>query len=497
MTAYAQLETRFKRVGILNETAGMLYWDMAAMMPEGGRGPRAEQLALMSVMAHETLSAAETGDLLAAAEAEGPSLSLWQGANLREMRRLYRHATALSGDLVEALSRARSTCEAAWREARPRSDFASVLPHLAHVLALVRESAAAKAESLGLSPYAALMDEYEPGGDPNLIDAIFADYAAFLPDFLGTVLERQKRQGPAPKLRGPFPIAQQKELGEKLMRAIGFDFAHGRLDVSAHPFCGGVPDDVRITTRYREDDFAPALMGIVHETGHALYERGLPAEWRLQPVGLARGMALHESQSLLIEMQAARSPAFLTFLSPLLIAAFPEDAAAFAPDRLRRLYHRVEPGFIRVDADEVTYPAHVILRYRLERALLSGDLAPADLPGAWNEGFAKLLGLAVLEDRLGCLQDIHWYEGAIGYFPCYSLGAMIAAQFFAAACKAVPEIPAAIARGDFAPLMAWLRREVHGHGSSLTSEEIVARATGATLDPAIFKRHLRARYLEN
>ncbi len=215
----------------------------------------------------------------------------------------------------------------------------------------------------------------------------------------------------------------------------------------------------------------------------------------MQPVGAARGMALHESQSLLVEMQAGRSPAFCAYLSPMLSETFPGNEAAFAPENLVRLYSRVEPGFIRVDADEVTYPAHVILRYRLEQALVAGSLQVADIPAAWNEGMKSLLGIAPPSDREGCLQDIHWFDGAIGYFPCYSLGAMTAAQLYAAACQADPGIPAAIARGDFKPLMAWLRPNVHERGSSMTTAEIVTAATGRPLDVGVFKAHLQRRYL--
>jgi carboxypeptidase Taq len=254
---------------------------------------------------------------------------------------------------------------------------------------------------------------------------------------------------------------------------------------------------VRITTRYTEDQLTSALMGIIHETGHAMYERGLPAKWRFQPVGQARGMALHESQSLLVEMQASRSQVFCEFLSPMLDAEFPGNMAAFDPKNLQRLYSRVRRGFIRVDADEVTYPAHVILRYRLEQALIAGDLQVADIPGAWNEGMKKLLGIVPPSDREGCLQDIHWYDGAVGYFPCYSLGAMIAAQLYDTACRADPGIPAGIARGDFVPLMAWLRPNVHERASSMTTAEIVTAATGRPLDVNVFKTHLKRRYLES
>ncbi len=490
---YQVLEQRFARMGALTEAAGMLHWDMAAVMPEGGHESRAEQLATLNVISHEMLTARETGDLLATAQDVG--LDDWQKANLREMKRLYTHATALTPDFVEASTKARAACEKTWREARPKGDFKLVLPKLQTVLDLARESAVAKGSKLGLSPYDALMDEFEPGARAAEITPIFDSYAAFLPEFLGRVLEHQKRRPAIIEPKGPFSIETQKKLGEKLMAVIGFDFSHGRLDTSLHPFCGGTPDDVRITTRYNEAQFADAMMGVVHETGHAMYERGLPAAWRRQPVGNARGMALHESQSLIIEMQAARSPAFCRFVSPLLNATYPGNEAAFTPENLARFYTRVEPSFIRVSADEVTYPAHVILRYRLEQALISGDLKLLDLPGAWNEGMKQLLGLTVTNDREGCLQDIHWFDGAFGYFPCYSLGAMIAAQFFAAATRATPSIPTAIESGDFSPLISWLRTHVHALGSSLTSPEIIKAATDRPLDAGIFRRHLEERYL--
>jgi carboxypeptidase Taq len=494
--AYGELEQRFRRLSAVRDAAGMLHWDLAAMMPEGGHGARAEQLAALGVVAHQMLSNAKVGDLLDQAEAKN-GLSNWQNANLGEMRRLYIHATALDEKLVEAMSKANSAAEAAWRIARTAADFAAVKPQLETVFKLVREAAQAKAEKLGVSPYEALMDEHEPGNRTKDIDVIFDNYSAFLPDFLQRVLERQAREPKPVQPQGPFPIAAQKAVGERVMKTIGFDFNHGRLDTSLHPICGGVPDDVRITTRYTETQVATALMGIIHETGHAMYERGLPVEWRFQPVGYARGMALHESQSLLVEMQASRGIDFCAYLSPILNEVFPGNAEAFAPENLQRLYSRVSRGFIRVDADEVTYPAHVILRYRLEQALIAGDLKVADIPAAWNEGLKSLLGITPPSDREGCLQDIHWFDGGIGYFPCYSLGAMTAAQLYAAACTADPNIPAGIARGDFAPLMAWLRPNVHERGSSMTTAEIVTAATGRPLDVEVFKTHLKRRYLPN
>ncbi|MGQ0674903.1 MAG: carboxypeptidase M32 [Rhodospirillales bacterium] len=493
--AYAELESRFARLGTLGDAEGVLHWDMSTMMPAGGAEARAEQLAALKVTRHELLTHPRVGELLDRAAREA-GLDPWQKANLREMRRTWLGATALPADLVAALSKACSVSEVVWRKARPAADFKLLLPSLEEVLRLTREKARARGLAFGLDPYDALLDQYEPGARASRIDALFGDLARFLPGFLDDVLAAQGR-GPKPlPLPGPFPAARQRELGLALMRAIGFDFEHGRLDESAHPFSGGVPDDVRITTRYDESDFARGLMGILHETGHALYERGLPGEWRRQPVGEARGMALHESQSLLMEMQACRSRGFVGYAAPLMRAAFGGSGEAWAADNIYRLYTRVERGFIRVDADEVTYPAHVILRYRLERALIADDLKLAELPAAWNAGMKELLGVAPPDDRLGCLQDIHWPDGAWGYFPTYTLGAMAAAQLFQAAKGQDPQIAPGIARGDFRPLMAWLRRNVHEKGSLQTTDEVLAEATGAPLGDAAFKAHLQARYLD-
>jgi len=497
--AYAELESRFHRWTALKDGHAVLQWDQATMMPDGGSEARAEQMAALDVVCHGILADPATGDLLAGAEAATGELDPWQKANLAEMRRLQVHATAVEARLVEALARAVGRAEALWRKARAESDFPMVTPALAELLALVREVAAAKAAKLGTLPYEALIDEYEPGLTIAEIDRVFDGLAGFLPGLRAEALARQAKR-PAPiQPQGPFPLPQQQALARKLMEIVGFVFDHGRLDTSHHPFCGGVPEDVRITTRYSEGEFVQGLMGVLHETGHALYERGRPAAWRYQPVGLARGMAIHESQSLLVEMQVCRGPEFLGFLAPLLEEAFGARATAaageFSPENLQRLYARVEPDFIRVEADEVCYPSHVILRYRLEKALVAGALDLADLPAAWNQGMKDLLGLDVPDDRRGCLQDIHWFVGAWGYFPTYTLGAMTAAQLYDAARRAEPEIPAAIGRGDFKPLLAWLARHIHSQASRWSSVELLQRATGKALDPAIFRSHLERRYL--
>jgi carboxypeptidase Taq len=493
MNTYGELENRFRRLSALSDAASMLHWDSAVHMPAAAAPVRAEQLAELKLVRHEILTADDLPDMLDAAgeEAAGDS---WRAANVGEMRRLHVHASAVEPDLVAALTKTSSACEMLWRDARPANDFAAVEASLTEVVGLVRRMADAKAATLGCDPYDALIDQYEPGARIARIQALFDDLAGFLPDFLERVLERQAGEPPLLPLEGPFPVEDQRALGHRLMECLGFEFERGRLDVSLHPFCGGVPDDVRITTRYDEDDFAQALMGVIHETGHALYEMGLPADWRRQPVGTARGMALHESQSLLFEMQVCRGPEFIAFAAPLMRNAFGGAGPAWHADNIHRHYTRVVRSLIRVDADEVTYPLHVILRTRLERAIIADDLAIADIPGAWRDGMRELVGIAPEDDTDGCLQDIHWFDGTFGYFPTYTMGALAAAQLFAAAKAAVPEILGAIGQGDFAPLLTWLRANVHLKASSATTDEIMAAATGAPLGAAAFEAHLNARY---
>ncbi len=491
--AYARLAGRFARIATLDEAGAMLGWDAAAMMPPGGAAARGDQLAVLAGLGHELLTAPTLAADLAAAEG-AEDLDPWRAANLRLMRHAHTRALALSGDLVEAAARASSACEKIWREARRAADFSQVLPAFTAVVRLVREEAQALGAALGLTPYDALMDGYQRGIGTADVAPIFAAYEKFL-GHAGPRAEAVAAGRAAPRRpAGPFPIAAQEALCRSLAERAGLAFDHARLDRSEHPFCGGTPSDVRITTRYDEADGLKAIFAVLHETGHALYERGLPRGFARQPVGAAAGMAVHESQSLIVEMQACRSDEFLGWLGPELARAFGPDPA-YERGNLARLSRRVERGFIRVDADEITYPAHVILRFRLESALIEGALAPAELPGAWNEGMKALLGITPPDDALGCLQDIHWYDGGFGYFPSYSLGAMAAAQFMAAARRAVPGLDAALAGGELAPLRGWLAANVHAKASLHGFNDLLRAATGKPLDPAAFEAHLAARYL--
>jgi carboxypeptidase Taq len=497
--SYRALEQHFRRLGHLQHVAAILGWDEAVIMPSASGPQRAEAMATLQVLIHEQLTDPRLADWLARAENELATLAPLQVANVREIKRLVRRAQALSPELVERSASAQLASEQAWRRMRADNDFAGFAPLLAEVVALKREQARQLGAALALSPYDALLDEYEPGLRAESLDLVFANLRGFLPALIDEVIERQRGEQVITP-RGPFAVPAQRALGEQMMRAVGFDPTRGRLDISHHPFCGGVPSDVRITTRYDEHDFSSALMGVLHETGHAKYEQGLPREWMMQPVGMARGMAMHEGQSLCSEMQVSRSRAFLEFLVPHVRGAFPEAVAAqseaFSVDNLYRFFTRVQRSKIRVDADEVTYPCHILVRYGIERALIDGQLRVEDVPAAWDAGMRELLGISTGDDhRDGCMQDVHWPSGAFGYFPTYTLGAMAAAQLFQAALRTDPALPSQIARGEFAGLNDFLRNAIWSKASLYEGDELMRRATGEPLNARHFEAHLRSRYL--
>jgi carboxypeptidase Taq len=489
--AYAELTRVHSRLHRYNHVASIVGWDRNAMMPPRGNEARAAAAAELQALIHRTRTDPRLPDWLRAAEAE--ALDAIARANLREMRRDWRDANALPDSLVEAKTLAGARCEHAWRSQRPANDWRGFLENFREVVRLSREEAKLLADETGLSRYDALMDRYEPGVRAADIDRIFGEVRQWLPNLIRRAQAKQARE-PAVAPQGPFPVAAQRALNREVMTLLGFDFSAGRLDESAHPFSGGVPEDVRLTTRYNEADFARSLLGTIHETGHARYEQNLPRDWLGQPVGTARSYGLHESQSLSFEMQLARSRPFIGLLAPLLVKHFGSQPA-FEPDNLYRLWTRVKPGFIRVDADEVTYPAHIILRYEIERPLIEGEIEAEDIPALWDEKMPALLGLDTRGNyKDGCLQDVHWSDGAFGYFPSYTLGAMYAAQWFAAIRRAVPDIDARVAAGELAPVFNWLHDHVWSQASLWETPELVLKASGEALDPRYFRAHLESRY---
>ena len=491
-SAYDQLAATYRRMHRFDHLASLAGWDQAAHMPPKGNEARAAALAEVAALLHRMRTDGQLGDQIARAEQE--PLDEAQRANLREIQRDWRAANALPEALVERREMATSRCEHAWRTQRPANDWAGFLAQFREVLAISREVAARLADQTGLSRYDALMDRFEPGMTSATVDQVFGELRQWLPGLIQQVQVRQAQDAVTVPV-GPFAVERQRELCERVMGLLGFDFEAGRLDVSTHPFCGGVPEDVRMTTRFRDDEFISSLMGTVHETGHGRYEQNLPRDWLGQPMARARSMALHESQSLSFEMQLGSHPGFMRLLAPMIGQAFGEQPA-FAPDNLHRLVTRVKPGLIRVDADEVTYPAHILLRYEIERALIEGEIEPEDIPALWDAKMMELLGQDTRGNfKDGPLQDVHWAAGLIGYFPCYTLGAMYAAQWFATMRRTLPDLDGAIGRGDFQPVFDWLHEHIWTQASRWTTDELARRASGEPLNPAHFRAHLEARYL--
>lgn len=492
MTSYRKLKHLFNRISHLHYIQRIMQWDEAVMMPEGAGVSRANALATLNVIAHKKLISKKVLPLIEAAKDE--NLSSWDAANLKWMKKRYLTAACISSKLTEQITKATMASEQVWRKLREKNNWKEFLPYLEKTFSLVKEAAERKSAVLGLNPYDALLDEYASGFNQNNINDIFAGLKKSIPTLLQQIVEKQKSFN-TQKPQGPFAIEKQKQLGLTLMRALQFDFNHGRLDVSHHPFCGGDSDDVRITTRYNEDEFMTSLFGICHETGHALYEQGLPREWITQPVGKVENMAMHESQSLLIEMELCRSPAFFHYLAPLVEAQFGNQDAMSA-ENLSQLMMTVKPGFIRVDADEVTYPMHIILRYEIEKSLFNGELAIKDLPARWNELMTDYLGLSTLgNDKNGVMQDVHWPAGAFGYFPAYTLGRMIAAQLFATFEKSHPRFHDEVKQGNFVTLRNWLKKQVHEKASSVSVNELLTEVTGEPLNSAYFVERIKQRYL--
>ncbi len=491
-SAYHHLTSIFQRIARLDHLGAIAGWDGQTMMPPGGSQARSAALAELSVLQHEILTARPVEEWLRQAQQE--DLDDVAQANLHEMQRAWQQASLLPGALVAAKSVAGSRCEHAWRQQRPANDWQGFAANLKQVVKLSREEAEIRSQANGCSRYDALLDIYEPGMTSARLDAVFSSLKQWLPELLQQIVQQQATETVALPA-GPFPKARQQQLGLAIMQQLGFDFTAGRLDTSAHPFCGGVPSDVRITTRYDESDFISAMMGVIHETGHARYEQNLPRQWAEQPVGLARSTAIHESQSLFFEMQLARSHEFLTLIHPQVTALMGAQPALECQNFIA-LNQRVKPGLIRVDADEVSYPAHVILRYEIERALIGEDIEVDDIPALWQEKMQLLLGINTEGNyRDGCMQDIHWTDGSFGYFPTYTLGAMYAAQLSHSLRQALPQIGQFISEGELQPVFDWLQQNIWQHGRRFATQKLIENATGEDLNPEYFRQHLIERYL--
>ncbi len=494
-TPYQQLEAEFRRLHAFRTAASVLRWDSAVMMPTGSSDLRGEQLAALETESHSIVISPRVSRLLDRADANLQMLEDWQIANLKEMRREREHAIATPQNLISRLAKATSKAEVKWLEAKQKSDFSIFAPHLEEVVGLLRNKADLLGKALNLDPYDALADEFSPGLRSQEIDTIFTALGRRLPGLIQDAIDLQAAKPPV-EISGRFATSKQRALAIEVMKTIGFPFDRGRLDESEHPFTGGAPGDIRITTRFNPTDPLSGLMGVLHETGHAMYDVGLPEAWRGLPIGRDRGMAMQESQSLLLEMLICRNRPFLTYVKPLLEKLFGVSGPEWEVENLYRLLTRVRRSLIRVDADEVTYPVHILLRYELENELLKGELRVRDLPEAWNTRMQDRLGVKPTNDAEGCLQDVHWAVGSFGYFPSYAIGAVIAGQLYESLRADRPELDQEIAAGHFGGLFEWLRTNVHSLGASLSMPEIIERATGRPLSASAWLRYVEGKYLD-
>ena len=492
---YTELLEHLGRTTLLASCASVLGWDEQTYLPAGGAGHRAEQLALLSGLTHERATDPRVGELLTELESRddlGAEGSV-ERINVREARRGYDRATKLPQSLVEEMSRTTTLAQHAWVDARKNSDYAEFEPWLEKQIGLKRE----EAEAIGYGdgqPYDALLDAYEPGATSAEVQAAFDPLRDELVPLVAAIGESdQKPDGEI--ITRFYPESAQREFGIAAATAIGFDFSRGRLDIAAHPFCSGFgPGDCRLTTRYDEHHFPGAFFGTLHEAGHGIYEQGLDESAYGTPIGETTSLGIHESQSRMWENLVGRSRAFWEFFFPQAQAAFPEALAHISVDDFHRAVNDVQPSFIRVEADEVTYNLHIMLRFELEQAMLTGDLLAGDVPGAWNETFTRYFGITPQTDSDGCLQDIHWSAGLFGYFPTYALGNMYAAQFFETADTELGGLHEQFARGEFGPLKAWLTEKIHRQGKRYPAPELVEHVTGEKLSHAPLMRHLYDRF---
>lgn len=465
----------------------VLGWEQETYMPAKGGSGRAQVLSTLAGIAHDKQTSSELRDLLDGLSRDD-ALDGDQAAMVREAIRLTDRAARVPKELATELAKCSSQALETWRKAREANDFAAFVPALSRMVDLKRQEAAAIAP--GGNPYDALLDEFEPGMTEAQLEPLFRDLRTDLSALVKGVAEAGSPVSLAP-VQGELSLEKQLAFSRLVVEAMGFDFEAGRIDKTTHPFCSGFhPDDVRITWRGTEDDLRPALFGLMHEAGHGLYEQGLPRQWERTPIGEAVSLGVHESQSRLWENLVGRSTPFWNHFLPKLAETFP-CRAGFGVEEFVAALHAVEPSFVRVEADEVTYNLHIAVRFEIERRLFRGDLNTAELPEAWNGMMEEMLGIVPPTAAEGVLQDIHWSMGAFGYFPTYTLGNLFASQLFEAAGRALPDLEGSIAAGDLAPLRVWLTENVHSQGSRYSAAALIERATGEPPSAEPFLRHVR------
>ena len=491
--AYQELRRCFREIALINSGQAVLLWDMQTFMPPASQSFRAEQMALFAGESHKRACDPAIGELLAQVESHPDSDPLSpMGVNIREWRRAYDRLTRIPLDLQTALTRAAAEGRGAWESAKQANDWGLFAPKLAEIVSLKIQ----EAQAVGYQgeAYDALLNAYEPGATTQALEPVLRDLAKGLALLVWEIMDQRRPESDL--LRAKVPREKQEALARRMVEKLGYDFQAGRLDPTAHPFCTEIgPRDVRITTNFESQDFTASLFAAMHETGHALYSLGLPAEHWGEPMGTALSMGLHESQSRFWENCVARSFSFWKHFYPILQETLGALSGVPLAD-FHQAVTAVNPGLIRVQADEVTYNLHIVLRFDLELALLRGQLSVADLPGAWQEKMRDLLGLVPPDHASGVLQDVHWSMGHFGYFPTYALGNIYAAHLFAKAREVFPDMAESFAAGEFSFLLDWLRSEVHSQGGRYhPAGVLIEKVTGQTPSARVLLDHLRQKYL--
>jgi carboxypeptidase Taq len=493
---YEKLLSLNKEASLLRSSMAILEWDEKTYLPKGGSEHRANQLALLAGMVHDKATSPEIGDLLK--QLDGSSYlggeDTFETANVREIKHFYNKTIKIPKSLVEELARITSIAHGVWVEARKKSDFSLFLPHLKEIIKLKHD----QAEAVGYQkdPYDALLDDFEPGATIVKVSEVFVKFRQELVDLVAAIVDSGRRPDTS-ILRQDYPVGRQESFGKEVATAIGYDFEKGRLDVTAHPFCTGIgPGDVRITTRYNPKHFGHAFFGILHEAGHAIYEQGLDPKRYGTPGGESVSLGIHESQSRMWENLVGRSKSFWKYFFPSAQKIYPEALGKVKLDDFYFAINEVKPSFIRVEADEVTYNLHILLRFEIEQAFFKGDLKPEDIPGVWNEKFKNYFHIAPPDDAQGCLQDVHWSSGYIGYFPTYSLGNLYASQFFNKAKQDLGDLDSQFAKGEFGKLRNWLRKNIHRIGQLYRAEKLAEVVTAKSLSHRPLMDYLKTKYGE-
>lgn len=490
---YQSLEHKILRIAKLGTAAASLHWDLTQNTPDGAKNSLSEAIGNISALSHEMFISKEIGDLIE--EAASEKLDEWQEANLKLIKKNYINATLLPSEFVEKYSIACSKSQSVWQKSKATSDWDAFKPHLEEVLQFTKEVARLKSEKFGVSPYDALLDQYDPERKTEEFESVFSVLKKELPTLVSEIIEKQKNEQTI-SIKEHISSTIQKEISKKIMEHMGFDFGNGRIDEYEHPYCIHTAGGVRILSKFLPEDFLQGVMATVHETGHALYEQNLPEKYKHQPVGSACGMSVHESQSLIMELQVGGSREFSNFFAKLLHDEFGFKGSEFESENIYKSLNKVKQSLIRVTADEATYPLHVILRFEIEKALLDGSIKVSDIPAIWNEKMQEYLHIKPTSHKEGAMQDVHWSSGGFGYFPCYVGGSINASMLAKTARDKGFLTKEDISKGDFKKIKEFLKENIWHNASRFTPSKLIENTTGEpTLNPETFLKYLREKFL--